>query len=516
MHCDSESLQVGVKKCHCLTYSEEFQEVFLSSCMYNCKLKSQSVMFYKIPQNVSLLNQVCGIYNREGVGCSHCMKGYGIAVYSYDYFCVKCEDYKLNWLKYIAVAYLPVTTLYLLALGGRITLINNVLFGYVLFGQLVSTPIIAQLVGFRRLHAYPSQKYSMSYRVFFLLYGIWNLDFGRSFYEPFCLHPSLSEFHSLILDFIVAIYPLFLVVVTYFIVQLHDSYKFASDIFKPARALFRAFKKEMSIKASLVDVFVTFIVLSNVKLLHISFSMISVPVSLVNKVGFCIEAKFLYLNESMEYMGKEHRPYLILGLSIAILCSVLPILLLCFYPLSCFKKLLVLFRLNILTIYPFMEALQGHYKSKPRDYRWFSTLPFLLIVFNYISFYITIRLYYFTLMGFILAIYSFVVMCFRPYQASKMNVVFSLLCLNSSLLSFYNSQQRKFPKINIPHHFTSLRKLNIIFTSVPTLVIVMVALIRVVKCFRPKFGRKNTELSNSENDPLLRGHTISMDRAVVD
>ena len=74
-----------------------------------------------------------------------------------------------------------------------------------------------------------------------------------------------------------------------------------------------------------------------------------------------------------------------------------------------------------------------------------------------------------------------------------MNVVFSLLCLNSSLLSFYNSQQSKMPKINIPNHFTSLRKLDIIFASVPTLVIVVAALIRIVKCFRLKFGRKNTE-----------------------
>ena len=86
-----------------------------------------------------------------------------------------------------------------------------------------------------------------------------------------------------------------------------------------------------------------------------------------------------YLEKKKKYMGKEQRPYLILGLSIAILCSVLPILLLCFCPLSCLNKLLVLFRLNILTIYPLMDALQGHYQSKPLST---STLPFSLAVLH--------------------------------------------------------------------------------------------------------------------------------------
>ena len=35
------------------------------------------------------------------------IKDCGFPVYSYRVDCVKCVDYRYNWLKYIAVAYLP-------------------------------------------------------------------------------------------------------------------------------------------------------------------------------------------------------------------------------------------------------------------------------------------------------------------------------------------------------------------------------------------------------------------------
>ena len=50
-------------------------------------------------------------------------------------------------------------------------------------------------------------------------YSIWNLDLFRSIYPPFCLHPDISALGILSLDYLVAIYPMVAVVLTYIIVQ---------------------------------------------------------------------------------------------------------------------------------------------------------------------------------------------------------------------------------------------------------------------------------------------------------
>ena len=43
------------------------------------------------------------------------------------------------------------------------------------------------------------------------VYGMWNLDFLRMVYKPFCLHPNMSIIQVMCLDFAVAVYPLLLI-----------------------------------------------------------------------------------------------------------------------------------------------------------------------------------------------------------------------------------------------------------------------------------------------------------------
>jgi len=512
--CDEHSLNIYVKKCFCMTYSAKFQEVVLSSCRYNCHLKYDDDIFYSVPRNVDFINhEVCGVYNREGQGCSHCKEGYGIAVYSYDYYCVECTHYHHNWLMYVAIAYLPLTLLYIIILIGRITVTNNVLSGYVFMGQLISTPLVAQLMGMRRLQ-FSNNKYSLGTKLLFLLYGIWNLDFARSLYTPFCLHPDLSEFQAVALDFCLAVYPLLLVILTYFLVKIHDRYSIISKLMKPAHFILRILNKEMDINASLIDVFVTFIMLSNVKFVHVSFSLISSSITFVNVVNNAIPEKYLYLNESMEFLGEEHKPYFVIGIFVMVIFSFLPMLLSCLYPCLCFKKLLSCFRLNSLSFHSFMEAFQGQFKSRPRDYRWFSSLPFLVLILNYLSFYLSTGLFYFTLLGFILAIYSFIVLCLRPYRKFSTNVYYSMFMLNLSFLAFYSNRQASMPIFNLPFQsffYYILVRCDVFISIFPTAVILVIAILKVAKCVYSKL-RCSTEQqqASDENDYLLNGNNRSI------
>ena len=64
-------------------------------------------------------------------------------------------------------------------------------------------------------------------------FGIWNLDFFRMLYKPYCLHPNLSIIQVMCLDYAVAMYPLLLIASTYMFFELYERFKVVRVLFKP-------------------------------------------------------------------------------------------------------------------------------------------------------------------------------------------------------------------------------------------------------------------------------------------
>ena len=54
------------------------------------------------------------------------------------------------------------------------------------------------------------------------LYGIWNLDVICFVYTPFCLLSHTQTLHILALDYLIAVYPLLLIGLSYLLVVLYD------------------------------------------------------------------------------------------------------------------------------------------------------------------------------------------------------------------------------------------------------------------------------------------------------
>ena len=66
--------------------------------------------YYDLPPKVSELQSVCHRMNRQGRLCSQCADGYGFAVFTMDYPCVKCKNESVTpWLFYATVEFVPVT-----------------------------------------------------------------------------------------------------------------------------------------------------------------------------------------------------------------------------------------------------------------------------------------------------------------------------------------------------------------------------------------------------------------------
>ena len=101
--------------------------------------------------------------------------------------------------------------------------------------------------------AIQSVRQSWRHRVIFSLFGIWNLDFFRTVYKPFCIHPKVSVIQALAMDYLVAAYPLTLVAVTYVLVTLHTrNCWLLTKIWKPLRHIMRPILRNFNIQTSLI------------------------------------------------------------------------------------------------------------------------------------------------------------------------------------------------------------------------------------------------------------------------
>ena len=103
---------------------------------------------------------------------------------------------------------------------------------------------------------------------------IWNLDFFRPFYSDLCL--GIGILPTLALDYAIAAYPLLLMIISYLLIVLYDrNYRVITIIWMPFQFFFSLFKRRWAVRASLVDAFSTFFLLSNIKFLNVSFDLLT-------------------------------------------------------------------------------------------------------------------------------------------------------------------------------------------------------------------------------------------------
>ena len=360
---DLLTLQTSLQECYCIT--EENGNIVVSGCMYTCK----AIMgYYPLPCHVSQLhNFTCAGLNRRWTSCGRCEDGYAIPVYSYDLGCVKCDNYKYNWLKYSAVAFLPLTLFYILVTLFSISFTSPLLTGLVMVFQIEGHPIQTQLF----LSLAKSSIPLIEPRILKALLSIasfWNLDFFRLYYS-FCLHPDASAMAIMALDYATTVYPVILIGVTYVLVKLYDHnlkllvwpWKLLSVFFKPIR-------RHWDVRTSLVDVFASFICLSSTRLLVTSINFLAPFTSFTYQQApdghmKLTKSYHLFSSPSVEYFGKDHLPFALLAILLSFIFFFLPMILLFVYPFLWFQRSLNRFRLNSLTLRTFVDVFQGPFKD---------------------------------------------------------------------------------------------------------------------------------------------------------
>ena len=443
VECDNQTKSVKILDCYCMTPDSTHQMV-VGDCFYNClnltrHFSYKDYIYHQAPST-------CDYLHRTGTLCGQCDYSNSSfpRAYSYDMECIQCTKQQSWWL-YIAVAFLPLTVFIVIILVFRISVVSPELRAFVCFAQVVAAPIQIRILLLS--NRYTSPLIAVLTNVVLTLYGIWNLDFFRTLQPGVCLH--LNTLEVLALDYLIAVYPMLLMVMAYTLVELHGrGCRPLLLLWKPFHRCFVRFRREWNIQTSLIDAFVTFFILSSTKLFAVSFDLL-MPTRLYNTYGDLV-GFYLYYDANIEYMKHEHLYYALLALAVLALFIFLPLSLMVFSTCKCAT------RIRTTVVQEFLQAFQKYYKdgtNGTKDCRWYAGYYILSLLGMYLLYTFTLGGFTYMLAILYCTILAIVVLIVEPYKEEYAiyNVLDTVLFLwqaffaaSVSVLNFAGMLQRAY------------------------------------------------------------------------
>ena len=421
--CDEEKQQLHLQIGYCMwTYNDTNMTVVIAECPYIHPSARNSSMF-PLPPNMTaseVNSYMCGEMNRTGRLCGRCKNGTGPSMFSPDLKCVKCLDSSYGWAVYLAAEFIPVTVFVLLVILFRIRLCADYINALVFFCNITS----AGLLSYRPGYVYHSNLERNAASILLSVYDIINLKFFQNFFPPLCISEELTSLEVIALRYLVALYPLLLIVVIFALVCLYDrNFKPLVLVWRPFSAIISCFRKQFNVKHSLIHAFASFFLLSFFNFTVTSVSLLDTAIILKYNDGREKVSLVFFWDGSIEYDLSISTS--ILDITILVVFIILPTVLLLAYPTRTFQKCLNCCGLRCLPLHIFMDAFQGCYKNGTdgtRDYRYFAGLYLFFRYFICSKF-----LFYFLIHNqgeavFIL-VFSFSFALCRPYKNNCFNVV---------------------------------------------------------------------------------------------
>ena len=430
--CDEKEGTSAVLDCYCATFDEGVNLTKVGACIYNCKnpMKTESTdSIYHLLSSKKRNDSFCLSFNRAGQLCGRCLSQHYPLAYSFNLTCIKCPHVGWNWGRYIMAAYLPLSLFCFFVIFFQINAVTSHLHPVIWFSQSISIPLISRVVF---LHLSSGPQYLITAKIIISMYGIWNFDFFRPFYSDICL--GIGFLPTLALDYVIAVYPLFFMAITYILINLYDkNYSVIVAIWKPFRFIRSLFKKKFDVRTSTIDSCVTFFYLSSVKFLSVTYDLIvPIPVYELHQDGYNYTFG-LYISGDIKYFGKEHLPYAILAMITSTVFVILPVTVLTLYPFAFFQKFLNCIPVRWHILHTFMDSFQGIYKdgTEPgtRDCRWFAGIFFLARVIGFMVYAFAHHIIFFFLATVGLLLLVLLIVNVQPFKApvahySKINATF--------------------------------------------------------------------------------------------
>ena len=376
--CQPEKLTVELKVGYC-PYSENSSDSCCTSvvlvdfqfCPYAFDVPMANRMFMKVPQYATPTNfndYFCSGLNREGPFCMNCKKGYGPAVYSMELACGECSHSGTKMVALLALNIIPTILLFVIIMVFRVSAASGAMLVYVLHSQLVwltarSLPYVYKPMN----EVHPVVKYLNVFSI--IVGGIWSLDYFRPLIPPFCVKPFVN-YHIMFAEFIPAVFFLFLLIASYIGIKLHSrNFTPIVVLWNPFRRLLIKLERNYDSKASVINTFTTFMLLSS------SRSMVAII-----QIIYLIIIVYTYL---FEYQSVSSVTFILIWAFIGLLWLFGICIPVCLLILFSFKHCAVCFVCCNRTrqrLRAFTEIVTGGYKDGTGNTQNFRYVPSLLII----------------------------------------------------------------------------------------------------------------------------------------
>ena len=439
--CDDADQEALLTASLCMSYNDTINETVAGRCPFNNHRPNVQMFYISVPNDTSELNSfMCSGLNRTGLLCSQCQQGLGPAVLSYGRQCVKCLDKQYGWLLYIITTLVPTTIFCFLLMIFQFHVTTAEMNCFVFFCQFISC--VSTLS-----HPYMYSSGSTAIHIYTLavlsFYGIWNLDLFRYLIPPFCISSDMTTLHTLALEYVVAIYPLVLILVIYLCIEMYDrGVRVVVCVWKPFRMCFALFGRRWNPKGSVINTFAAFLLLSYSKLLAVSYSLLDANY-LYNNRGGRVGPVVLYYDASIEYFSRKHLPFALLAICVLLVFVIFPLLLLLLYPMRSFQRCLgYCTRIRWQFLHTFADVFQGCYKNGTNgtwDYRYFAGLNLFFRIVLLLAFILPTPFMWTILLPFPVVV-SLLFAHFRPYKNDYFNIIdsieFAIFALSNFLIMY--------------------------------------------------------------------------------
>lgn len=492
INCDQDNQSASVLDCYCATYNSSGDYTLVGSCFYNCENSQKSLKDVLYHTFTDEDDSICSPFHRKGIFCGECNDSYFPLAYSFNLACMQCDHDGANWVILVILATLPSTLFVILVIFLRISVTSSYLHGFVLFSQGISFPANMRII-LRTVVNTGNSAAIIGTKIIASLYGFWILDFFRPLLPPICLR--LTTLQVLSLDYIVAVYPLILITLAYIVATLYyHNCKVVVYATYPFRKVFSQLQRPCNIKASLMDAYATFFILSYAKFLSASFDLL-MPTSRHSTNNPNTATFAAYYDASLEYFEGDHLPLGLTALAVLVVFVLLPTLVLLLYPFRFTQIVLTKLKLNNslldLFVNPFYTCYKDGSEPNTRDCRWFSAMFLILRIILPLLYSFTLGSVFLPLAVIIIFIFVMILITVKPHKSAyshfiKFDVTF-LLLLALFYLSMISIDVSSIKDHRLVHASYAL---TVVFGVIPLVYVVLVVLYWMVSKCKGNFSHQ--------------------------
>lgn len=383
-----------------------------------CPETSCNSNIHRLPNSSTKLAKHICRPNRIGTLCGRCTENTSVYYNSRDFRCGQTHLCNYGLFFYFLSEIIPMVIFFVVVVTLDFSFTSGGTTGFILFSHYVD-PIDMQI---SQLFQY----LQTPYRIF---YGLFNFEYFKIEQMSFCLWSGFQVLHILTFKYITILVGFSLVLILLVIVQKNACTR-----------LFRL-RRRVSAKTSIVNGLSAFLVTCYFQCTRISFLVLkfTTPLGYDSKH----EKRYSYYG-GLLYLGPQHLIYAVPALISLAVVTIIPPLVLLFYPLCVqFLSLCGLGEHRIVNkaqqitridkLLPLIDCFQGCYKNK---LRFFAGLYFvyrvaILVCFSFIETVNRFRIYSMSMILLMLGIHS----VFRPYKKQMDNTVDLLIFLNLALIN---------------------------------------------------------------------------------